>query len=139
MSILGFRLGEAAREALLLRAGADSRLSATYFHQTCAVDGIQLATTCTLGNANITVVRQGEHRLLLRAEGSDIAVEASLTAAALELGREYAALRETLAATAAGSSRADPTAQRMEALLTRLEEAPAPLLVTVAGGGTDGP
>ncbi len=127
MSILGARLGWAALAALGERS-APGRLAATYYHQTCALDGIQLATGCTPGNGNLTVLPEGEHRLVLRSDRGE-RVTARLTPRALDLGGAYGALGAEAAALPPQSpDRAALTARR-EALLRDLEGAPEGALV----------
>ncbi len=132
MSILGARLGLAARTALAPAPG--ERLEARYFHQTCALDGIQLATRCTLGNGNLRVEPRGEHRLLLWAEGQSAGAEAVLTPAALERGRSYTALREGAAGLPEGAPERREAAEAMERVLRGLETAPEHDLVAVRPG-----
>ncbi|MBI5017009.1 MAG: formylmethanofuran dehydrogenase subunit E family protein [Deltaproteobacteria bacterium] len=128
MSILGARLGLAALDVLgPERAGR--RLSARYLHQTCALDGIQLATSCTLGNGNLQVEAKGEHRLLLWDPETREQARVRLTAEALEVGRRYAELRGRRDALAPGSQERAAGEARMEELLRELEEAPTPSLV----------
>ncbi len=75
MSTLGGRLGAAALAAL---GGESGALTAIYYIDTCAVDGIFEATGCVP-----TVRAEGHHRLELRgASGHGVAAE--LTVAALE-------------------------------------------------------
>lgn len=129
MSILGARLGLAARTAL--GAAPGERLTAAYLHQTCALDGIQLATGCTPGNGNLRVDRRDEHRLLLRREGAALGVEAELTELALARGRAYGALRARAEAAPPGTPERDQGEEALETLLRELEAAPAAELVTV--------
>ncbi|MEW6487249.1 MAG: formylmethanofuran dehydrogenase subunit E family protein [Thermodesulfobacteriota bacterium] len=137
MSILGAHLGLAARAAL--GAGPGQRLTAVYRHQTCALDGIQLATGCTAGNGNLQVHRRGEHRLLLCREGSASGVEAELTEHALARGQAYGGLRAEAEAAPPGTPERLRADVALEDLLRELEAAPAEELVSVraasAGGG----
>lgn len=132
MSILGARLGLAARAAL--GAAPGQRLTAVYLHQTCALDGIQLATGCTAGNGNLQVAPRGEHRLLLRREGEARGVEAELTELALARGRAYGALKTRAEAAPPGTPERDRGEAALETLLRELEAAPAAELVTVRPG-----
>ncbi|MBE0616989.1 MAG: formylmethanofuran dehydrogenase subunit E family protein [Proteobacteria bacterium] len=132
MSILGARLGLAARSALDAPAG--QRLSALYRHQTCALDGIQLATHCTLGNGNLRVEHRGEHRLLLWVEGQSTGSESRLTLAALERGRSFAELRDRVAGLTAGAPDRRQAEATMAQLLRSLESAPEAELVAVRTG-----
>lgn len=133
MSILGARLGFAARAALGETRGAGHRLSGRYHHRTCALDGIQLATQCTMGNGNLEVVPEGEHRLVLAAAGNPKQVEARLTDSALAHGRKYGRLREQLEELEQTLSAAVGVGVReqMAALLEVLESAPQEELVEV--------
>jgi len=131
MSVLGARLGLAAQAAL---AAPGRRLVARYGHQTCALDGIQLTTRCTLGNGNLRVEPRGEHRLLLWAEGGDSGVEAILTGEALDLGRRYGALRQRAEELVADREARRDVRRQMEALLQALEEMPTEHLVAVQTG-----
>lgn len=80
MSTLGGRLGMAALSAL---GDASGELKACYHIDTCAADGIAVATGCLPEGGRLTVRDAGRHRLELRGDdGSGVAVE--LTAAALE-------------------------------------------------------
>lgn len=135
MSILGARLGLAALEQL----GGDrrgGRLSARYLHRTCALDGIQLATSCTLGNGNLEVEAQGEHRLVLWDPQTRDQARVRLTEAALEAGRRYADLRRDLAALPPGSGDRSALEQRMEDILREFEGAPTASLVTLETPGS---
>lgn len=129
MSILGARLGFAAAAALARRT-TPGRRSATYYHQTCALDGIQLATGCTPGNGTLAVVPRDEHRLILRGETGPAAT-ARLTLRALDLGRAYGALRAEADALPPGSPDHPALEARREELLRSLEEAPEGDLVNL--------
>lgn len=134
MSILGARLGLAAREALgPLPEGR--RLRGRYCHQTCALDGIQLATGCTLGNRNLEVDSRGEHRFDLWADDEARVVSARLSGGALERGRAYAELRQCLERLPRRSSERGLLETRMAAMLEDLETAPASDLVEISAPG----
>jgi formylmethanofuran dehydrogenase subunit E len=124
MSILGARLGLAARAALSGLAGEGSRLAARFYHRTCALDGIQWATNCTLGNGNIEVRPEGDHRLELWVQGSTDVVGLRLSKAALAKGKAYADLRTRAETLAPGSAEARRVEREMEAILKELEVAP---------------
>ena len=80
MSTLGGRLGAAALRALGEPVG---ELTACYHIDTCAVDGIAVATGCLPEAGRLTVHPDGRHRLELRtAAGRGVGAE--LTEAALE-------------------------------------------------------
>ena len=80
MSTLGGRLGAAALRALGEPAG---ELTACYHIDTCAVDGIAVATGCLPETGRLTLHPDGRHRLELRtAAGRGVGAE--LTEAALE-------------------------------------------------------
>jgi formylmethanofuran dehydrogenase subunit E len=117
MSTLGGRLGTAALAALGVEA---EELTATYFIDTCAADGIAVATGCVPA-----VKAEGRHRLELRsADGRGVAAE--LTAAALE---RAAACRKQLDA-----------GEDTDAVLAALRAGPADELITLtplAGEGND--
>ena len=108
MSTLGGRLGVAALAALGEGRGA---LTATYRIETCAADGIAVATGCAP-----EVRSEGRHCLeLRRADGSGVAAE--LTPAALE---EAARCRKRLDA-----------GEEADAVLALLRSAPAAELIAV--------
>lgn len=127
MSILGVRLGSAARERL---RGDGGRLQARFHHRTCALDGIQLATGCTLGNGTIEVRPEGAHQLTLWVQESGESVTVRLTEEALRRGRAYASLRERAGTLPPDSRERIAVEERMEHLLRELERAPAEVLVT---------
>jgi formylmethanofuran dehydrogenase subunit E len=129
MSILGARMGLAARAALGERIGEGERLAARYYHRTCAIDGIQLATNCTLGNGNIEVEPRGEHRLTLWIQGSDDSVDVRLSPLALAKGRAYAESRQAAEGLDPDSPAGRRAARDMEAILAELEEVPDSELV----------
>ena len=80
MSTLGGRLGAAALSAL---GAIDGELTACYHIDTCATDGIALATGCLPEEGRLMVWNVGRHRLELRCgDGRGIGVE--LTPTALE-------------------------------------------------------
>ncbi len=80
MSTLGGRLGLAAMQAL---GSVAAELVAAYHIDTCAADGIALATGCLPEEGRLSICNDGRHRLELRfAEGQGVCAE--LTAAALE-------------------------------------------------------
>ena len=80
MSTLGGRLGAAALQALGEDAG---ELTACYHIDTCATDGIAVATGCLPEDGRLTMRPDGLHRLdLWGANG--LGVRAELTATALE-------------------------------------------------------
>lgn len=80
MSTLGGRLGLAALSALEDGAGA---LEATYHIDTCAADGIAVATGCLPEAGRLSVRSDGLHRLELR-DASGRGILAELTPTALE-------------------------------------------------------
>ena len=80
MSTLGGRLGAAALQALGEPVGV---LRGCYHMDTCAIDGIAVATGCLPEEGRLTVHPDGRHRLELRtAAGRGVCAE--LTATALE-------------------------------------------------------
>jgi len=119
MSILGARLGLAAR-AHVGRHGESGDVTALYHHQTCAIDGIQLALGTTGGNKNIEARPEGEHRLTATNKTKRMYITVRLSEEALRRGKEYAELR---------SAGGDPV--KMEEILLGLEEALEEELVEV--------
>ena len=80
MSTLGGRLGAAALSAL---GAVSGELTACYHIDTCAADGIAVATGCLPEDGRLTMRPDGLHRLdLWGANG--LGVRAELTATALE-------------------------------------------------------
>lgn len=80
MSTLGGRLGLAALRAL---GDGVAVLDATYLIDTCAADGVALATGCLPEDGRLKVRSDGRHRLELR-DPSGRGVAAELTPVALE-------------------------------------------------------
>ena len=80
MSTLGGRLGEAALSAL---GAVGGELHAIYHIDTCAADGIAVATGCLPEEGRLTVNNVGRHRLELWGTAGR-GVRAELTAMALE-------------------------------------------------------
>jgi formylmethanofuran dehydrogenase subunit E len=134
MSILGARLGLAVRDALEKPRGSGGRLHARFHHRTCALDGIQLSTQCTVGNGNLEVVEAGEHRLVLTAAGDTRQIEGRLTLAALELGRRYADLRTRADQLSPGEADEPAIRKQMGELLAALETAPQEEIVSLTVG-----
>lgn len=134
MSILGARLGLAALDELGgLRPWR--RLSARYHHRTCALDGIQMATSCTLGNGNLQVEALGEHRLVLWDTETRDQARVCLTETALASGRRYSELRKAADSLPDATRERRDVEERMEELLRQLEGEPALNLVTVERPG----
>lgn len=79
MSTLGGRLGAAALSAL---GAVDGELTACYHIDTCAVDGIAVATGCFPEEDRLIVTGVGLHRLDLR-DAAGHGMRAELTATAL--------------------------------------------------------
>ena len=131
MSILGARMGWAARAALGVDADAWKRLRGRYHHRTCAVDGIQLATQCTAGNGNLEVLAEGDHRLVLIALEDGRRAEARPTAHALQSGRRCGELRARADEMPAGSDTEQALRAQVATLLDHLETAPQEELVAV--------
>lgn len=80
MSTLGGRLGVAALQVLGEEAG---KLTARYHIDTCAVDGIAVATGCLPEDGRLTMRPDGLHRLELWGRDG-VGVRAELTSTALE-------------------------------------------------------
>ena len=129
MSILGARLGWAARALLGVEAHAWRRLRGCYHHSTCAVDGIQLATQCTSGNGNLEVLAEGDHRLVLTALDDGRRAEARPTVQALQSGRRYGELRARADDLPPGCEEEKSLRAELAALLDHLETAPREELV----------
>jgi len=101
MSTLGGRLGLAAMAAL--GPQPVERLEARYAHDTCAVDGIEIATGCRRDNGRLTVTPLGAHALSVVA--GEVGVTVSLKDRALEIAWRYRKVDEELeAARGAGRS-----------------------------------
>ena len=101
-SILGARLGLAAKEALK-EAGGTGKFTARYYDLSCPLDGIQMTAGTTYGNRALTVEERDEQRLVLTASGNKRAVEARLTKKAEELGLKSRDLGKKATALASGS------------------------------------
>lgn len=118
MSTLGGRLGLAALEAL----GEGAReLTAVYRIDTCAADGIAVATGCLPEDGRLTVRNDGRHQLELRFAGGGMRAELTATALA-----RAAACRKRL------DDGADP-----DETLAELRSAPADelIILTLLAGG----
>jgi formylmethanofuran dehydrogenase subunit E len=123
MSTLGGRLGWAARRQL----GGASResLSAVFFHATCAVDGIAVATGCNVATGSLTVRDAGRHSLVLRDRERGRQVEVALQPAALAIAARYRRLDQALEGRDAGPSqdeRRELEAERERVLQQVLEQ-----------------
>ena len=134
MSVIGARLGLAARAAL----GADEgeRLRARYHSTTCALDGVQVTTGCTLGNRGLEVVPGERHRLELRTEDGRRRVVVEPTPWALEQGRRFGEIRRRCDPLPAGSAERAQMESEMEAVLRGLERAPAGRVARVLEAAT---
>lgn len=113
MSTLGGRLGLAAMQVLGKVAG---ELVATYYIDTCAADGIALATGCLPEEGRLSICNDGRHRLELRSAGGQ-GLSAELTAAALG---QAAACRRRLDA-----------GEEADLVLAALRRAPAEELIVI--------
>lgn len=109
MSTLGGRLGQAALQAL---SGDGGILSACYRIDTCAADGIALATGCLPEEGRLSVRNEGRHCLYLWDDAAGRGVCAELTDAALERAAACRRLQdegpESAAAEALAALRSDP-------------------------------
>lgn len=94
MSTLGGRLGYAAFRHLA--AGPEENLLALYHIRTCALDGIGVATGCTLAAGNLRVREEGRHALTLVRRQDGGGVEATLREEALAIAWEYRRVCEVL-------------------------------------------
>ncbi len=131
MSILGARLGLAARRALAPEPGV--KLRARYHHRTCALDGVQVTTGCTPGNRNLEVVPGGRHRLELGVEEGPFRVAAELLPGALERGRRWSEHRRAALELPEGSEERARREALAEEILAELASAEAARLVRVEG------
>ena len=84
-SLMGLRLGLAAREAL----NAQGKVEAKTFIHACPVDGIQVGSGTTYGNKALTVEDKKEMRLILTDTKTGNQVEATLTQEAMEKGTGF--------------------------------------------------
>jgi len=122
MSTLGGRLGEAALGAL---GGVSGELHAHYYIDTCAADGIAVATGCLPEDGRLTMRPDGLHRLDLRGEDG-VGVRAELTPTALE---RAAACRKQM-----------DNGEDADEVLAALRTSPAAELIKLTqldGGGND--
>lgn len=87
MSTIGGRLGYAARRYFAGRK--PEGLRGIYHARTCAVDGIEQTTGCTLTQGNLLVKDAGRHLLTLFCRESGEGVEVELRASALDLAGSY--------------------------------------------------
>jgi len=101
MSTLGGRLGLAALEAL---DGSCGTYEARYRIDTCAADGIALATGCLPEEGRLSVRNEGRHCLELWDAATGRGVRAELTAAALERAAACRRLQEAGADSAAADA-----------------------------------
>lgn len=129
-SLMGARLGLAAKAALK-DGGGDGKLKARYSNHSCPVDGIQVAAGTTYGNKAIEVVEEKEHRLLLTAEKSGRQVEARLTEAAQEKGKQFRKLKGEASSRPAGSPERLRLESSVEEILSWFRTAPDAEVVRV--------
>lgn len=129
MSTLGGRLGHAARQHLLPEAARYG----CYFLDTCAVDGIIVASDC----ATIAVRDGGRHALWLVDEGGR-GVFVELLPAILARAAQYRTFDQALERERAGMSPAELTARQaardalLDELLRELRTLPDAALLTVS-------
>ena len=98
-SLLGLRLGMAAKEALK----GSGRLKAKCFIIACPVDGIQVGAGTTYGNKALEVEDRNELRLILTDVESGRQAEARLTKKAEEMSKDYRDLSSKARSFAPGS------------------------------------
>ncbi|MBI5017842.1 MAG: formylmethanofuran dehydrogenase subunit E family protein [Deltaproteobacteria bacterium] len=122
-SILGARLGAAARSALGDEV-SKGKVRAVYYATGCPLDGIQVTTGSTLGNGTIEVKDRKEMRLRLSVEGVRGAVEARPTELALALGSESKVLTKKAKGLPQGSPERAELEARVAEIFARLETAP---------------
>lgn len=91
MSTLGGRLGFAARQKF---AGREP-LTATYFIDTCAADGISVMTGCQKSDDSLRIMPQDRHALWLQ-DDDGRGIFAELSSSALQLAGEYRTLDQSL-------------------------------------------
>lgn len=101
MSTLGGRLGQAAMRAL---SGEGADLTARYLVETCAVDGVAVATGCLPEERRLSVCSAGSHCLELWDRAAGSGVRAELTEAALARAADCRRLQDEGAETAAASA-----------------------------------
>lgn len=90
MSTLGGRLGFAARE----RLDGQQPLSALYFINTCAADGISVMTGCKKAEGTLMIVERDRHALWLKDSGAR-GLFTELSDYALQLAGEYRLLDQS--------------------------------------------
>ena len=123
MSTLGGRLGWAA-----LQRCADPRssgLRGIFFHATCAVDGIAVATGLSLATGTLSVRDVGRHTLVLRDRSRNWELELSLRPEALAIAGRYRRLDAELERRAGAMSEEERSrleAERARVLQEVLEE-----------------
>ena len=86
MSTLGGRLGYAASRHV---ADCPRALQAVYHARTCAVDGIEHTTGCTLAGGDLVVKDEGRHVLTLVCGECGEGVEVALRESTLDLAADY--------------------------------------------------
>ncbi len=84
-SLMGLRLGLAAKEAL----NAKGRIESKTFMLACSVDGIQVGVGTTFGNKALTVEDRNEMSLILTDIKTGKQIEARLTDEAMGRGKDY--------------------------------------------------
>jgi len=87
MSTLGGRLGWAAMQRCA--EPHSSGLRGIFFHATCAVDGIAVATGLSVATGTLSVRDVGRHTLVLRDRSRDWELELSLRPEALAIAGRY--------------------------------------------------
>lgn len=130
-SLMGARLGLAARAALE-RAGVEGKLQAQYYNSlSCPVDGIQVMAGTTYGNRALEVQDCGEHRLVLSDEKSGRQVEARITTGAMEKAGASREMAKKARALPVGSPERKKLEQEIETIFAWLKTAPETEVVTV--------
>jgi formylmethanofuran dehydrogenase subunit E len=126
-SLMGLRLGLAAKEALHARG----RIEAKTFLLACPVDGIQVGTGATYGNKAITVDDRNEMYLILTDTKSGKKVEARLTEEAMEKGKGFRELSAKARSLKAGSAEQLAAKKEVDDILDWYRTTPDEKVVTI--------
>ncbi|MDD5307039.1 MAG: FmdE family protein [Deltaproteobacteria bacterium] len=129
-SVMGARIGLAAKAALL-KAGGEGKLMAAYYDLSCPVDGIQVAVGTTYGGRTLTVEDRDDHRLVLTAEGNGKQVEAKLTKLADDKGAAFRVMKGKSRALPEGSKERQDIEKEMAVIVKWFQTAPDAEVVEV--------
>ena len=130
-SILGARLGLAAKESLKAEGGK-GKFSAQYYKLSCPVDGIQVAAGTTYGSKALSVQDRDEHRLVLTAEENKFSVEAKLTKRAEEMGLKSRDLKKQAKELSSNAPERLQIEREVEEINSWLKNAPTEEVVVVS-------